>query len=60
MSRIAMIEEVAVVNGWTIERHQRGAVSTFKAVKYDAEGYQTAGSGEFAYKRDAVAFAERT
>jgi len=60
VARIPMIEELAVVNGWTIERHNRGSASTFKAIKYDAEGYQTAGSDEFTYKRDAIAFAERT
>ncbi len=59
MAQKSTIEEVAIVKGWTIERHNRGSVSTFKAVKYDAEGYQTAGSEEFMYKRDAVAFAER-
>jgi hypothetical protein len=52
------IEDIAVVNGWTIQRDRHGSSSTYLVRKFDADGYVTDRGTEVSYKREAVAFAE--
>lgn len=58
MARRPMFEDVAQVNGFTIERERRGAAVVWNATAIDLEGYQVAGYRERGSKAEAILCAE--